>query len=324
MGDYCIILRKKTAKAGGISVYAMNLARRLGKVKFSPQEKVSYFFWQFIVIPLWLIKSNCEVYHPAGLIEGVVLPILKPRAKKYITVHDLIPLKRKRSGIPGIIERAVVRLALLSVRMYDRIYAVSHLTKIDLVRRGIPEDKIKVIYQGIDEKFLSPVKGKSGETFNVGYISRMEGYKRHELLFDLFLDYRNPNARLYLGGSGELFDRIKEKAAKDMRVRVLGFVPDDKIVEFYDNLDVYVHPSKYEGWGLPIIEAMARGKPVIVFEDSEIPREVRGRCIVIRPSNLPRVLEELEKNRKLLRKLSIRARRLAMIILKKGRLPPKA
>ncbi|WP_175060128.1 glycosyltransferase [Thermococcus sp. 2319x1] len=304
---YVVLARNLDSKAGGIGVYGRNLIKNLStrgiEVVVSPRERLSYFKWLLFDIPLFLLKSDAEVYHAIGIIEGILLPIIKPKAKKYITIHDLIPLKHRGKGFRKMLEWLLVRLGLFSARFYDKIFAVSHLTKIDIIRfGGIEEDKIEVVYQPIEEKFLrtSPHK-KEGGTFNIGYISRMEEYKRHELLIKLFREYKNPNGRLYLAGSGPLFERIRKISEKDKRIILLGFVPDEKVVEFYDMLDVYIHPSKYEGWGLPIVEAIARKKPVIIFEDADISREVRGLCLVVSLGTLFNMLD----NRKHLKKLSV-------------------
>ncbi|WP_297417803.1 glycosyltransferase [Thermococcus sp.] len=309
----CLIVRRLNTKAGGIAVYTRNLIRTLERggheVELSPCEGVSYLLWQFFKVPLWLVRSGCDTYHAVGVIEGITLPLFKPQPEKRITVHDLIPLKHPRNGLKGLFERLFIRLGLLSARKCDVIYAVSHLTKVDLVRFGVPEDKIKVVRQPIDERFLRepPKAGKFREPgrFILGYISRMDYHKRHTLLVELFKRWDNPNARLLLAGTGEEFERVKRLAEGDDRIKLLGFIRDEELIEFYDSLDVYVHASKYEGWGLPIVEAIARGKPVVVFEDAEIPGEVKGLCLGLPSKNSCLELNELFKNRKLVKKFSI-------------------
>lgn len=305
---YCIIVRRLTSKAGGIAVYTRNLIKKLKseghQVALSPPEKISYLLWQFFEIPFWLVRSKCEVYHAAGVIEGIVLPIFKPKAKKQVTIHDVIPLKYPRRGLRGLFERFFIRLGLLSAKKCDVIYAVSHLTKVDLVRLGgIPEDKIQVVYQPIEERFFreprKPGKFREPGNFMIGYISRMDYHKRHALLVELFKRWNEPNVRLLLAGTGEEFERVRQLVEDDPRIKLLGFVPESELVEFYDSLDVYVHASKYEGWGLPIVEALARGKPVIVFDNAEIPKEVKFLCLVTSPDMLWNKLVSRKDPRKL-------------------------
>ncbi len=314
----CLIVRRLSTKAGGIAVYTRNLIRTLERegheVKLSPAERFSYVLWQFFEVPLWLVRSKCDVYHAVGIIEGITLPIFKPKAEKRVTIHDLIPLKHPRKGLKGFFERFFMSLGLLSARKCEVIYAVSHLTKVDLVRfAGIPEDKITVIHQPIDERFLlEPSRaGKfRGEgRFMVGYISRMDYHKRHALLVELFKQWNDQNARLLLAGTGEEFERVKKLAGGDERIELLGFIPDGELVEFYDSLDVYVHASKYEGWGLPIVEALARGKPVVVFEDAEIPDEVKGLGVQTGVEDFAETLEWLKEDRKSARKMAVRTKK---------------
>lgn len=312
----CLIVRRLITRAGGIAVYARNLIKKLKEehgVEVSPSERLPYPLWQFFVIPFWLVRSKCDVYHAVGVIEGVTLPLFKPKAEKRVTVHDLIPLKHPRKGFKGFFERFFIRLGLFSARKCNVVYAVSHLTKVDLVRLGgIPEDKIRVVHQPIDERFFTePMKsGKFNEgEFVVGYISRMDYHKRHALLVELFKHWDNPNARLILAGTGEEFERVRKLAEGDRRIKLLGFIRDDELVEFYDSLDVYVHASKYEGWGLPIVEALAREKPVVVFDDSEIPEEVKGLAVQTGVENLAEVFEGLKEDRKSVRKLVLRMKK---------------
>ncbi|WP_297500348.1 glycosyltransferase, partial [Thermococcus sp.] len=280
-------------------------------------ERTSYLLWQFFGIPLWLVRSKCDVYHAAGVIEGITLPLFKSGTEKRVTIHDIIPLKYRRKGIKGFFERFFIRLGLLSARKVDVVYAVSHLTKLDLVHfAGIPEDKIRVLHQPIDERFFTEPKraGKfrDGE-FVIGYLSRMDYHKRHSLLVELFKSWRNPGARLLLAGAGEEFERVRELAEGDERIKLLGFVPDEELVEFYDSLDLYVHASRYEGWGLPIAEALARRKPVVVFDDAEMPRELRQCCWVVSRGELNSLLGGLDRKR--LIKLGVISRRKLMKLI---------
>lgn len=317
---YVILARSLSSNAGGIGIYGRNLIKKLENedihVIVSPPERFSYFKWLLFDIPLFLLKVDGDVYHAIGIIEGILLPFIKPKSKKYLTIHDLIPLKYKGKGFKKILERFLVRLGLFSSRFYDEVYAVSHLTKRDIVRLGgVSEDKIKVIYQPLDEKFMrSPIWKRRNTTFNIGYLSRMESYKRHELLINLFMHYKNPNARLYLAGAGPLLRKLREMAKKDKRIIILGFVPDEKIVEFYDTLDVYIHASKYEGWGLPIVEAISRKKPVVVFDDEEIPMEVKRLCMVCEPQNFEKALKFLEDRKHSLKMSIISLRKLQKLL----------
>lgn len=103
----------------------------------------------------------------------------------------------------------------------------------------------------------------------------------------------NIDAELVIGGTGADGTRLRALTNEDKRVRFLGFIPDDRLVEFYNSLDIFLFPTEREGYGLPIVEAMACKKPVVVLEDAIIPEEIKSRCIVVES------LKEFFKNLKI-------------------------
>ncbi|MDR3223033.1 MAG: glycosyltransferase family 4 protein, partial [Methanobrevibacter sp.] len=88
------------------------------------------------------------------------------------------------------------------------------------------------------------------------------------------------NSRLLIGGKGEELENLKKIANNDDRIVFLGFIPDEKMNDFYNSLDVFVFPTSGEGYGLPIVEAMACGKPVITLEDSYMPHDIKNKTYI--------------------------------------------
>jgi glycosyltransferase involved in cell wall biosynthesis len=86
---------------------------------------------------------------------------------------------------------------------------------------------------------------------------------------------------LVLGGRGIDEDGLKELAQGDKRIKFVGFIPDDRLVDFYNNIDIFVFPTAIEGYGLPPVEAMACKKPVVVLDDAIMPQEVKERCVAV-------------------------------------------
>jgi glycosyltransferase involved in cell wall biosynthesis len=86
---------------------------------------------------------------------------------------------------------------------------------------------------------------------------------------------------LVIGGIGVDESRLRTLANGDDRIKFLGFIPDNQLKDFYNSLDTFIMPTIAEGYGLPIVEAMACGKKVVVREDENIPVEVKERCIVV-------------------------------------------
>jgi len=81
------------------------------------------------------------------------------------------------------------------------------------------------------------------------------------------------------------------------RIKFMGFAPEEKIVDIYDSFDAFVFPSLYEGFGLPILEAQARGLPVIIYKYAKIPKEVRRYCFEAEsPEHMAQIIEQLKEN----------------------------
>ncbi|KKL50662.1 hypothetical protein LCGC14_2303240, partial [marine sediment metagenome] len=158
------------------------------------------------------------------------------------------------------------------------VTAVSEQTKEDLTTYlDVPEKKIKVIRSGI-RLDLIPMKRKD-KTFRVGYLGQLDRRKRIHLLIDAFKASRL--GELTIGGAGLDGPILKGLAEGDKRIKFLGLVPDSRLVDFYNSLDVFVFPTWIEGYGLPIVEAMACKKPVVVLLDAGIPWDIKKRCVIV-------------------------------------------
>ena len=114
--------------------------------------------------------------------------------------------------------------------------------------------------------------------------------KRVDILLKSFLEADIENSKLFIGGGGSETEKLKEMANGDERVEFLGFVKDEDMNDFYNVLDVFAFPSLIEGYGMPIVEAMACGKPVITLEDSDIPSNLKEKTFVCKKEELADVL----------------------------------
>jgi glycosyltransferase involved in cell wall biosynthesis len=80
-------------------------------------------------------------------------------------------------------------------------------------------------------------------------------------------------------------------------VHLKGYAPGEKIIEIYDSFDIFVFPTPYESFGLPILEAQSRGLPVIIYKYGKIPKEVRKYCFEAEsPEHMTRIIENLKEN----------------------------
>lgn len=270
------------AHMGGVGVYTQKLAEELVKL---PDLEMKFFYSslrkpyhgnlpnvkQFKLPPTAFELLFNNLRYPK--IESFIGKIdifhssdwSQPRtdAKKVTTFHDVIPLKYPDWSQPKIVNVHKKRLKIVEEEI-DKVIAVSESTKKDLIRFSqIPPEKIVVIYEGVDEIF-KPQANLDIKTFKQKYN-----------LPEKFV--------LSIGGIGERrnMGRINE-VTKYYNLIVTGkdlYVSRDELPLLYAAADVLLYPSLYEGFGLPVVEAMACGTPVITSNVSSMP-EVGGSAVL--------------------------------------------
>jgi len=254
-------------------------------VSTNEDSLVSYFKYTALGIRSQIPK-DCDVYHAITPMEGLWIP----REKSIVTYLDLIPITHPERAGAGIgyskiknqIGQWYFKWAAKRASNVVALAAISEKTKQDMVDR-LGVDDVYVISLGIRDD-LDIVKPHRYDRTNehrlrTGYLGQLDRRKRVNLLIDAFKE-SELDAELVIAGAGRDEMLLKSLAGYDQRIQFIGFVPDEDICGFYNSLDVFIFPTWIEGYGLPIVEAMACGKPVIVLADAEIPWEVKKRCIV--------------------------------------------
>ncbi|QGR19752.1 glycosyltransferase [Stygiolobus azoricus] len=210
-------------------------------------------------------------------------PLRKGKAKWLTTVHDLFFLKYRESKPSPYMQKVYLKSILNS----DALIVVSSLVKDDVEKLGYKK-KIFVVNPGIgDEFFTKPLaRYEKRDVIKLGYIGKLDSERKDVIRgIKVFRKIKEKNVIFELWGSynpnSEIFKKIKEESEKDPRIKIMGPAPDEKLVEIYDSFDAFFFPTKEEGFGLPIVEAQARGVPVILFKDARIPDEVCENCIKI-------------------------------------------
>jgi glycosyltransferase involved in cell wall biosynthesis len=245
----------------------------------------SYFFYTAGGI-LTQIPRGYDVYHALTPMEGLWIP----KGRGVVTFHDLFQITdqdKLGSGLgyskwKNLVGRGWFRFVANRAKSSRGIVAVSEKTKRDLIRYlSIPEKKIKVIRSGIPNNLIP--QPKIGNKFRVGYLGQLDRRKRVPILIEAFK--RSRLDELVIGGVGMDRGILEAQVEGDSRIKFLGLVPDEGLVDFYNSLDVFVFPTWLEGYGLPIVEAMACKKPVIVLDDAKIPWEIKRRCIIVQGLN---------------------------------------
>lgn len=210
-------------------------------------------------------------------------PLRKGKAKWLTTVHDLFFLKYRESKPSPYMQKVYLKSILNS----DALIVVSSLVKDEVEKLGYKK-KIFVVNPGIgDEFFTRPLaRYEKRDVIKLGYIGKLDSERKDVIRgIKVFRKIKEKNVIFELWGSynpnSEIFKKIKEESEKDPRIKIMGPAPDEKLVEIYDSFDAFFFPTKEEGFGLPIVEAQARGVPVILFKDARIPDEVCENCIKI-------------------------------------------
>lgn len=268
-------------------------------------DSVYSYFWYTLVQTRFRIPRDCDVYHALTPMESIWIP----KGRSLVTFHDLLLVsnpERLGAGIgysswKHIIGTIYFELVCKVASRAKILVCVSEKTKADVVRYlKVPEEKVRVIRSGIS-KNLKPIR-KTGNAFRIGYLGVLDKRKRVDLLIDSFKQSRI-GGELVIAGRGLDESLLRRKAEEDVRIKFLGFVKGEDLCNFYNSLDVLVYPTWLEGYGLPIVEAMACKKPVVVLSDATIPLEVKSRCVIV--ENLDMVFENKDYLERLCKSVDI-------------------
>ena len=233
-------------------------------------------FWRSRSIRKDLYKNNIELYH--GLSNEIPFGLSAKKIKSVVTIHDLIFL-RHPEWYPFFDRKMYDFKSRYATSHADAIVAVSEQTKNDLVEfYKIPEKRIRVIYTPAykadrilfskDELDVYKNKLKLPDEF-VLYIGTIEERKNALTLVKAIHLLQQQNMEIPLvivGRKTNYFELIKQYISKNQLrslILVPGIVPDDELQAYYQLAAVFAYPSLYEGFGLPIAEALSFGVPVI-------------------------------------------------------------
>jgi glycosyltransferase involved in cell wall biosynthesis len=155
--------------------------------------------------------------------------------------------------------------------------AVSESTALDLVSRGIPRDRIRVIYNGVDTMYLTPDPGLRSPAPLFIYIGRLKRYKAVDLVIRAFAQLGDDRATLEIAGTGDQRTSLEQLARElgiESRVRFLGFIPEASKLALLRRAWAATLASPKEGWGISNMEAAACGTPVIASDSPGIRESV--------------------------------------------------
>jgi glycosyltransferase involved in cell wall biosynthesis len=227
------------------------------------------------------------------------------------TIHDLAPfhVAEKYDWKRMIYGRVVARRL---AHRQDRIIAISQYTAGDIVTFfKLPRERINVVQNGLDHERFNPnsrEKAKAEIAARLGltrpfflYVSRLEHPgKNHVRLIAAFEEFKAAThldwQLVFAGGDWHGASAIHEAIGKSRfaaDIRSLGFVPDDQLPALYRAADVFVYPSLHEGFGLPPIEAMACGCPVITSTRGALAEVIGNAAAIIEPEDVQSIANQL-------------------------------
>ncbi|HUQ50269.1 MAG TPA: glycosyltransferase family 1 protein [Terriglobales bacterium] len=263
-----------------------------------------------------LSHHHCEVLHIPHMFKT---PRLAP-CPYVVTVHDVLDFIYRKKGQTALQNKVRLEMARLALKRASRILAVSNATKADLRRVfGVAVDpaKIEVAYNAIDERFQRGHASDEDRQFIAQryqvnypfllYAGDLKPHKNVPRLIEAFSALKNelkkegsfPDLKLIIIGndvsSHPDLRRAMIRSGVQQDVRFLGFVSIDVLRIFYDTAKIFVFPSMYEGFGLPPLEAMAHGTPVVTSNCSALPEIVGNAAILVNPENVFEIMHGMHR-----------------------------
>jgi glycosyltransferase involved in cell wall biosynthesis len=244
-------------------------------------------------------------------------PLLS-KAPYVITVHDLLDYMyraRTNNSMSRMVHSYLTRHVMHHAA---RIFAVSNFTKRDVSRYfNIKSEKIEVVYNALDENFMRGHSSAAEQALVRGryqldspfllYAGRISPHKNVARIIEAFSalkgelakDASYPDLKLIIIGDevskNPDIRRAVIRSGMQHEVRFLGFVPIDVLRVFFDMAKVFVFPSLYEGFGLPPLEAMAHGTPVVTSNTSALPEVVGNAAMLVNPENVFEISRALQR-----------------------------
>jgi len=259
-------------------------------------------------------RLQCDVAHIPHLFwipRGLPCPYV-------VTVHDLLEHMYGARDRSNLRRRMHLQLTRRALRKAARVVAVSQFTKSEIEKiMGIPDARIEVVYNAIDERFLH---GHATDTDRQLISERYQVNYPFVLYAGAIRPHKNV-VRTIEAFSALRTELEKEKQLRDLKliiigddlsghpdlrrtvvrsgvqndVRFLGFVPIEVLRIFYDVAKLFVFPSLYEGFGLPPLEAMAHGTPVVTSNTSSLPEVAGNAALLVNPENVFEIRRAMQK-----------------------------
>jgi glycosyltransferase involved in cell wall biosynthesis len=257
--------------------------------------------WHQTLLPRRLGRDGASVYY-STVPDGM----LRPSCPQVVTIHDLIPLHYPDASprLQHYFRHVVPRV----IRASAAVIAMSEATRRDLVAfYGVDPGRVHVVYQGYREDFFHPgpaeeaarVRTELGVERYLLAVGEGRPYKNIPRLLEAFARLRPRGVTLVVAGRAsprevDLPARAASLGIGD-HVRFLGYVPDERLARLYRGAEAFVFPSLYEGFGIPPLEAMASGCPVVASDRASVPEVCADAAVYVDPSDVGSIVDGVER-----------------------------
>jgi glycosyltransferase involved in cell wall biosynthesis len=266
-------------------------------------------FWIQVVLPIRLLGLKADVLHAPSFFAPLLCP-----CPVVLTIYDTLYLTQAQHYGDKLFLLYAKLFIKPAVRRCALISTISRASRTDILSAfGVPEKKIYVIYPGVNSRFRPTLDAAAivrvREKYGIAspfflFVGALEPRKNLSCLlraFSFFLKARQGERqfRLVLAGpGGPAFAELQQIAQKldiSEHVQFLGYIPDDDIPSLYSAAHAFVFPSLGEGFGLPIVEAMACGTPVVTSNVSSIPEVAGDAAVLVDPEDVQALARAMER-----------------------------
>ncbi|MBN2698056.1 MAG: glycosyltransferase family 4 protein [Bacteroidales bacterium] len=261
-------------------------------------------YWRTYRISHWLSNDGVTIYH--GLSNEIPNGIHRNGVRSVITIHDLIFLKLPRL-YPAVDRFSYLQKVRYGARYADKIVAVSRQTKEDIVELlGIREDKIHVIYQGCSQDYYHTISGDTAAKIRTKYdlpaayllyVGTIEERKNLLRIIEAIHHGKIDIPLIVVGKKTGYFKRVLQYIKKYnlKRIRFLENVPSADLPAIYQLSMGLIYPSTYEGFGIPVIEALNSGIPVVTTRGGCLEETAGGGGLLVDPDNKDEMIHAIRQ-----------------------------
>jgi len=268
--------------------------------RWPTERRLVRIAWEQLVWPIMAIRDKIDLLHSMAF----VAPLWTP-CPTVVTVYDLSFIHFP-DRFPALQRWYLASQTRRSCRQARRVITISESSRQDVHRFfDVPLARIDVVQPGVDS-YYRPVPAVDVVAFRqrenlpekfVLHVGTLQPRKNLPVLLEAFATLGRPELQLLLvGGKGWQFDEIFQGITRlgiQEQVRLTGYVPDQELPLWYNAAALFVFPSLYEGFGMPVIEAMACGTPVIAANTSSIPEAAGKAAILFEPQDVTELAERM-------------------------------